>query len=333
MDVTYIRQTHNDMMVVRAARVSFDNAGVAVADAEGLGNRERRLIHYLAEHGHISPFFHPQETFRFAIENSEWLYFLEHAVLTGFGWPWITPALYTRDITLRGSLYAWLTNYQYLPVQTAGTILTTLYDLYPVSCVALNTATFVRGSYGGSHADYIDQPADPQLQVATLRLHVPIFVKRQLETHRRHFAMTDGDDFAQNEVSRRYVSTIPDIYYPKTWRVQHEQKKQGSDLTQALGDLDHVITANNYRHHVELSCIFYERFNELKIAHEQARMILPLSSYTTLWFTGSMAAWARLFTLRIAADAQPETKVAAEMCYEAIQDGKENYGAERSVAV
>ena len=44
----------SDLTVVNAARVSFAN------ESKDLSERDKKLIVYLAKHGHISPFFHPQ---------------------------------------------------------------------------------------------------------------------------------------------------------------------------------------------------------------------------------------------------------------------------------
>jgi thymidylate synthase (FAD) len=48
----------NDLTVVNAARVSFHKEAVE------MGPRDERLVRYLAEHDHVSPFFHPQARFR-----------------------------------------------------------------------------------------------------------------------------------------------------------------------------------------------------------------------------------------------------------------------------
>ena len=47
----------DDLTVVNTARVSF------VKHSEELSDKDIRLIHYLAEHGHWTPFAHPQATF------------------------------------------------------------------------------------------------------------------------------------------------------------------------------------------------------------------------------------------------------------------------------
>jgi thymidylate synthase (FAD) len=48
----------NDLTVVNAARVSFAKESLA------LEPKDEKLIKYLAEHNHITPFFHPQLRFR-----------------------------------------------------------------------------------------------------------------------------------------------------------------------------------------------------------------------------------------------------------------------------
>lgn len=48
----------DDLTVVNAARVSFAKESTELTD------RDRGLIRYLAEHDHVSPFFHPQARFR-----------------------------------------------------------------------------------------------------------------------------------------------------------------------------------------------------------------------------------------------------------------------------
>lgn len=44
----------NDLTVVNAARVSFNKESTEITD------RDSKLIHYLADNNHVTPFFHPQ---------------------------------------------------------------------------------------------------------------------------------------------------------------------------------------------------------------------------------------------------------------------------------
>jgi thymidylate synthase (FAD) len=64
IDVTYIDHMGSDLSVVNAARVSFGKksgwANFKSGDAHRgvLHDKDRKLIHYLAEHKHLSPFGH-----------------------------------------------------------------------------------------------------------------------------------------------------------------------------------------------------------------------------------------------------------------------------------
>lgn len=48
----------DDLTVVNAARVSFAKESTEMSD------RDAKLVKYLAEHNHVTPFFHPQARFR-----------------------------------------------------------------------------------------------------------------------------------------------------------------------------------------------------------------------------------------------------------------------------
>ena len=135
----------------------------------------------------------------------------------------------------------------------------------------------------------------PQLQ---FRIQAPIFVARQLVKHQIGLVW--------NEVSRRYVDDEPKFYMPgpNGWRGRPEDKKQGSSgHIQILIDLekDLVQTAIHSKH-------LYKELLEQGVAPEQARMVLPLSMYTEWYWTGSLAAFARVCRLRLAPDAQEETQ-------------------------
>lgn len=57
-NVELIASMGDDLMVVNAARVSFNKTSESITEGD------TKLIQYLAKHGHISPFFHPQVQFR-----------------------------------------------------------------------------------------------------------------------------------------------------------------------------------------------------------------------------------------------------------------------------
>jgi thymidylate synthase (FAD) len=129
----------------------------------------------------------------------------------------------------------------------------------------------------------------------TMRETVPIFVARQ------RFKHVVG--FTYNEVSRRYVSDEPTFFQPDAWRQAADNKKQGS--------LDEVVEGSEdisfeYNRTMKMLQGFYEQLLDMKVAPEQARMVLPQSMYTSYYVTGSLAAWARAYQLRIDPHAQKE---------------------------
>ena len=135
----------------------------------------------------------------------------------------------------------------------------------------------------------------PQVQ---LRLSAPIFVARQLVKHQVGLVW--------NEVSRRYVDDEPMFFMPgpEGWRGRPEDKKQGSSgKIQILLQLEKDIAMTTV--HCKM---LYKELLEQGVAPEQARMILPISMYTEWYWTGSLAAFARVCNLRMEPDAQEETQ-------------------------
>lgn len=333
VDLLDSAMVNSDLGVVNAARCSFDKESwyqhkgdlqECVTDKDGrcverghnsLSTADAKLITYLATHNHWTPFAHAQEVFDIDIEEVELTYFLLNANLSGF--EWCRPV---NSWTVRGSLYAWLTNSTWLPEDASVCVRTYIYNKYPVSYVALR-GTSITPMLTGKHlykcAQHIPFPTEDENRSYTLHIHAPIFVKRQLETHRRNFVMTDIEDFAQNEVSRRYVDSEPEFYTPKEWRIQAKDKKQGSS-EETLEGIYRTVTGQYYNTHLYQSLAYYEVFNKYGIAHEQSRMVLPLSTYTTWWWTGSVKSWKRMAALRLDEHAQGETRELAQLICDAI---------------
>jgi len=138
----------------------------------------------------------------------------------------------------------------------------------------------------------------PQMQ---FRISAPLFVARQLVKHQVGLVW--------NEVSRRYVDSMPEFYITNRWRSRAEDKKQGSG--EALVPLEGKDYA--YIQNANVACIdAYTHLLGLGVAPEQARMVLPQSMYTEWYWTGSLYAFARVCKLRISSDAQEETKEIAQ---------------------
>lgn len=146
--------------------------------------------------------------------------------------------------------------------------------------------------------------------IITMREKVPLFVARQRFKHMV--------GFTYNEVSRRYVDSEPKFYKPDTWRKRAENVKQGSS-EESLSGVTLRVVENDYE---EALIKIKEVYNELLIqgvCPEQARMVLPQSMYTEYYVTGSLAAWARAYKLRIDSHAQKEIQDLAKQWDELIR--------------
>lgn len=142
--------------------------------------------------------------------------------------------------------------------------------------------------------------AHPQV---SLHMKLPMFVQRQIDKHQV--------GFVTNEVSRRYVDYEPEFYDITEWRLRPENGiKQGSSKE----TIPYSVSEWN-----EDCKGLYEYLLEKGVAPEMARMILPMSTYTESWKTGSLYAWANLHKLRASPDAQEETQEVAEQVGKIIQ--------------
>ena len=186
----------NDLTIVNAARVSFQKESLEMCP------RDEKLIHYLADHNHTSPFFHPQLRFR---------------------------------------------------------------------------------------------------------IKMPIFVAREWFRH------TIG--FARNEVSRRYVDTPPELWYPTEFRERDPNLKQGSKNTAVKSPVVKEVYDQAMRDALKA----YYALLANNVAPEIARATLPMSMYTEFIETGSLAAYARLCKLRMDPHAQKEIQEYAQQVSDLIE--------------
>lgn len=137
--------------------------------------------------------------------------------------------------------------------------------------------------------------AHPQI---TLHIKAPISIRTQLFKHKV--------GFTENEVSRRYVKDEPDYYIPEWRSAPVNGAKQGSD--DFINDLV-VEDFDRAYHRVSLDAIdTYNMLLKEGVAPEQARFVLPQGTYTEWWWTGSLAAYARVYALRSDPHAQWEVR-------------------------
>jgi thymidylate synthase (FAD) len=139
---------------------------------------------------------------------------------------------------------------------------------------------------------------------ASLSFHIkaPIFVARQLVKH------TVG--LVWNEVSRRYVDSEPEIFYPDNWRKKNEDKKQGSHEDQFV-DTSFTDDCSIYAS-CEIAVATYKSLLAAGVCAEQARMVLPQNIMTEWYWSGSLHAFARVCNLRCKKDTQKETREVAD---------------------
>jgi len=134
---------------------------------------------------------------------------------------------------------------------------------------------------------------------ASFHIKAPIFVARQLVKHKF---------LRWNEISRRYVDDEPEFYVPDVWRGRSADKKQGSEGEVRLGTLDDAIVSDSPH---EALCA-YNSLLDAGVAPEQARMVLPQSTMTEWYWSGSLDAFADMCRLRLPSDTQQETRVVAQ---------------------
>jgi len=155
-----------------------------------------------------------------------------------------------------------------------------------------------------------------------LSFHVkaPIFVARQLVKHKF---------LRWNEISRRYVDDEPEFYTPDVWRGRAADKKQGSsgvvDLTSVdqygdklkgdCGSLAYGL-CEEYDHNLGL----YESLLKSSVSPEQARMVLPQSTMTEWYWSGSLDAFTDMCSLRLKEDTQYESRLVAEQVYRQMKE-------------
>ena len=149
---------------------------------------------------------------------------------------------------------------------------------------------------------------------ASFHVKAPVFVARQLVKHKF---------LRWNEISRRYVSDTPEFYTPDVWRGKSADKKQGSEGVVDVGGWGDANWA---------CAIAYNDLLEHGVAPEQARMVLPQSTMTEWYWSGSLDAFADMCNLRCKPDTQAETRLVADiiagrmihlfpLAWEALTDG------------
>ena len=145
---------------------------------------------------------------------------------------------------------------------------------------------------------------------ASFHVKAPIFVARQLVKHKF---------LRWNEISRRYVEDEPEFYVPEVWRGKAQDKKQGSAgvvSDEGFWAFDSLSEAVSSFAGEDLT--LYQALLKRGVAPEQARMVLPQSTMTEWYWSGSLDAFASMCALRLKDDTQYETRVVAQQVDEVM---------------
>ena len=133
--------------------------------------------------------------------------------------------------------------------------------------------------------------------VFTFHCKIPNFVATHLLRHRT---------FSFNMISQRYSQVDEEYYVPKEWRKQGITNHQGSG--KSFSEKDNYDLNFSYKSDMTDTFSIYEEFVDKDVAKEMARMFLPSSVYTELYFTVNLRNLLHFLELRLHDHAQYETR-------------------------
>ena len=152
-------------------------------------------------------------------------------------------------------------------------------------------------------------------------IKAPEFLMRQWYKHVVGIETTSNSstkDHAWNEISGRYVE-VEDYYIPNVWRKQSEDNKQASEGT--LTEVQNSRAIHSYNTALTTTMNMYERLvRDYGVAKEQARVILPLSQYTEVYWTASFQAIMNFIELRNEKTSQWEIQQYAKVMLELMKE-------------
>lgn len=276
MEAKRIQNTFNDLMIVNAARVSFDKWQNESQEGDG------RLINYLVKHNHWTPCAHPM-----ACVSIPASVIRSDAII--------------QDKTLIAAINTHKSGDRWLITSGAWGLLKlakfiksqTLFEMIKSSLPLMMQSIEFDGE---DHDIYFDEPPERH-QWFSFRIKCPVAIRAQLAKHTVGVVM--------NEISRRYVDSSPEFHIPSEWRGKPINKKQGSS--------DEIVMENPLPDwYISLldDCALWYDYNS-SVCPEQRRFILPQAMITQFIWTGTREAFEGVVDLRIAEDAQKEVQTIA----------------------
>lgn len=130
----------------------------------------------------------------------------------------------------------------------------------------------------------------------TLRMKAPLPIKVQCFRHKQ--------GFIENEESRRYISSTPEVHVPEYFREAVKEKKQGSGRRHYRSN----YWLHRYEASTRMAVSLYDQMVQDGVCPEQARFVLPQGVYVNWIWTGSLYAFASFCNQRTDSHAQQEVR-------------------------
>ena len=142
-----------------------------------------------------------------------------------------------------------------------------------------------------------------------LRMSAPIPIRTQCFKHKQ--------GFVENEESRRYITSRPELFVPDVFRQapDADKVKQGSAGPHRYS----AQIREEYIRRCEDMITFYEGLIEDNVAPEQARFVLPQGCIVNWIWTGNLFSFANYCRKRLPSDAQGESRDLALMVAPIVQ--------------
>ena len=114
--------------------------------------------------------------------------------------------------------------------------------------------------------------------------------------------------FTESEESRRYISSVPELFIPDYFAEASADRKQGQGSKHCSSEL----WLTRYREVAHTAIATYQAMIEDGIAPEEARFILPLGCEVHWIWSGNLASFARYVNQRLDPHAQRQSRILAQ---------------------
>ncbi len=291
----------SDQRIVRCARVSF-----AIDDKVDV-ERDKKLIKYLFDNRHASPFEHVVIAYR--ASKGEWLNLIEslnnptfQAYYSG-GYLWLNLRNLINAIDSIGREIKEFIKEKLPAVWSAV-------SGEPTGNYSMDRAFLFQSLKTSSGwVGLVDKlELGTEMDYYTFVVECPLFVARQWFRHR--FG-------SYNEVSRRYVSYEPSFYIPEYLRRQAKKNRQASEDEPIEEPFNSTLLGKIKKYTQELKALYTEMI-ERNVAKEIARGILPQFMLTRFYWTVPRISLDNFIRLRIHEGAQKEIREFAKAIIELV---------------